>query len=200
MPLDFTTFLLAGLIPWYVTQEAMGKSATVITQNANLVKQVIFPLEVLPVKTIIASAFTQIVMFVLLLVYVAINYGRVPWTFSLLPVLFFFQMLFLIGIAYMFSATGTYFRDLKDFVQVFCISGVYLMPIFYIPASVPVLFRPFLYINPFSYMVWCYQDLIYFGRFDHPYAWLVFILMSFFSFYIGYKIFSKLKTYFGNVL
>jgi lipopolysaccharide transport system permease protein len=193
MPLDFTTYLLAGLVPWLATIEAMNKSATVITGNANLVKQVIFPIEVLPVKTVIASVFTELVMFALLIGYVLIHYGALPFVFI-------FQLLFLVGIAYIFSAIGAYFRDLKDFVQVFCISGIYLMPVFYIPASIPGLFRPLLYVNPFSYMIWCYQDVVYFGRIEHPVSWIVFIFMSVAFFYVGYKIFNKLKLMFGNVL
>ena len=64
-----------------------------------------------------------------------------------------------------------YFRDVKDFVQVFCIAGMYLMPVVYLPKMVPGVFRPLLNLNPFSYMVWCYQDACYFGRFEHPWAW-----------------------------
>ena len=61
MPLDYTTYLLSGLIPWMAFQESMAKGATVIVGNANLVKQVVFPVEVLPVKGVIASFSTQLV-------------------------------------------------------------------------------------------------------------------------------------------
>jgi lipopolysaccharide transport system permease protein len=57
-----------------------------------------------------------------------------------------------------------------------------------------------LYLNPFSYMIWCYQDALYFGRFEHPAAWVVFPLASLFTFALGYRVFRKLKTFFGNVL
>src|SRR5262245_55276386 len=47
MPMDYVAYLLAGLIPWLAVQEALTKGSTVITANASLVKQVVFPLEVL---------------------------------------------------------------------------------------------------------------------------------------------------------
>lgn len=200
MPLDFTTYLLAGLIPWLGTMESMTKGSTVITANASLVKQVVFPIEILPVKVVLSAAITQFVMFVLLCVYVLIQYGTMHWTFVLLPLLFVMQLIFITGIVYVLASVGAYFRDLKDFVQVFCVTGIYLMPIFYLPASVPGLFKPFLYVNPFSYMVWCYQDVIYFGRFEHPWAWPIFGVMSMATFHFGYRVFRKLKTVFGNVL
>lgn len=200
MPLDYTTYILSGLIPWFAAQDAMTKSASVIVSNSSLVKQVVFPLEILPVKSVLASAFTLTIMFGLLLLYL-LACCKLPTPMILLtPLLFGLQIVFLIGIAYVFSAVGTYFRDLKDLVQVFCLAGIYAMPIFYLPESVPSIFKPVLYLNPFSYMAWCYQDAIYFGRMAHPWAWLVFSVMSIMSFYLGYRVFRKLKVFFGSVL
>ncbi len=200
LPLDYTTYLLSGLIPWMSFQEAMSKSTTVIVGNAGLVKQVVFPIEILPVKGVIASLATQVISTIILIGYLLFTHHSLPVTYSLLPFLFFFQTLAMIGVSYVFSSLGTYFRDLKDFVQVFCIAGIYLMPVFYLPSQVPQIFRPLLYLNPFSYVTWCYQDACYFGRFEHPWAWIIFILLSLGSFYSGYRIFRKLKVMFGNVL
>ena len=62
------------------------------------------------------------------------------------------------------------------------------------------MFQAALYFNPFSYMVWCFQDAIYFGRFEHPSAWIVFPLLSALLLTLGYRAFRKLKPMFGNVL
>ena len=56
--MDFTAYLLAGLIPWMAFQEAMSKGAVVITGSASLVQQVVFPIEVLPIKGILVSLVT----------------------------------------------------------------------------------------------------------------------------------------------
>ena len=200
MPLDYSAYLLSGLIPWLAFSEAMNKACTVVAGNATLVKQVIFPLEVLPVKGALASLATAIIFFLLLLVYIVFALGALPWTFLLLPVLILLQILAMIGISYVLSATGVFFRDIKDFVQVFSVVGVYLMPAFYLPSLVPAIFRPLLYLNPFSYMIWCFQDAIYFGRFNHKIAWVVFPLFSLFVFVIGYRYFRKLRPMFSNVL
>ncbi|MHC4359283.1 MAG: ABC transporter permease [Planctomycetota bacterium] len=47
MPLDYTTYLLSGLILWMSFQDSMNKGSTVIVNNASLVKQVIFPIEMI---------------------------------------------------------------------------------------------------------------------------------------------------------
>ncbi len=200
LPLDYVTYLLCGLIPWMSFQEAMSKSSTVIIGSANLVKQVVFPIEILPVKGVFASFVSQAVCTILLITYVLIMHGYVPLTYLLIPVVFILQIMAMIGVSYILASVGVFFRDLKDFIQVFCVVGMYVMPIFYLPSQVPAMFRPILYLNPFSYLIWCYQDVFYFGRIEHWWAWIVYCILCVATFYLGYRIFRKLKIIFGNVL
>lgn len=200
LPLGYTVYLLSGLIPWLAMAETMGKASAAVLSNANLVKQVVFPVEVLPVKSVLVSLFTEIIFLGLLIVYNLIYYQSLSWMYLLLPLVVVLQTLFMIGVSYIISSVGVFFRDTKDFVQVFTIVGLYLMPTFYLPAAIPKIFRPVLYINPFSYMVWCYQDVLYFGRFEHPWAWVVFLALSLFMFIFGYRVFRRLKDWFANVL
>jgi lipopolysaccharide transport system permease protein len=199
-PLNYTAYLLAGLIPWLTFQESLAKSSTVILGNANLVKQVIFPIEVLPVKGVLASLATQTIFLAALAVYTLVTFQFLPWTYLLLPVLIAIQALFMIGLAFFVAAISVYFRDIKDVVQVFGVTGVYLIPAFYLPEFVPALFRPMLYANPVSYLIWCYQDLLFYGRLEHWWAWLVFPAISVTVFYLGHRTFNVLRTTFGNVL
>lgn len=200
MTLDYTAFLLAGLIPWLAVQESMAKAAMVIVNHANLVKQVVFPLEVLPAKAVIATIITESVFLALLTIYILVRYQSLPATYLLLPVLLVLQMLAMMGLSYVLSGIGAYLRDTKDIIQVLVVVGVYLLPIFYLPSSVPSQFRVLMYLNPFSYMVWCFQDALYFGRFEHPWAWPVFAVLSLGMFFTGFAVFSRVRVMFGNVL
>jgi lipopolysaccharide transport system permease protein len=200
MPLDYPAYLLAGLIPWMSVQESMSKASTVIVGNANLVKQVVFPIEVLPAKGVIATVLTELVFLTLLIIYVLIQQRTLPATYLLIPVLLFLQVIAMMGISYVLSAVGVYLRDTKDIIQVLTVVGVYLMPVFYLPEFVPPGFRGLLLLNPFSYMVWCFQDALYYGRFEHPWAWPVFAALSFGSLLLGYTVFRRLRPMFGNVL
>ena len=200
LPLDYTAYILAGLIPWLAFSETLTKGPGVMHVNASLVKQVVFPIEVLPVKTALASFVTQAICTVLLMGYVLISSGSLPWTYALLPILWVFQFLAMAGACFMLSAVGAYFRDLREFVQVFTVVGMYLMPLAYLPEWVPEKLRPLLYANPFSYMIWCFQDVCYFGRFEHPWAWVVFVVSALLTFGVGYKLFHHLKVSFGSIL
>lgn len=200
LPLSYTVYLLSGLIPWLGFQDAMSRSCVAVTSHTNLVKQVVFPVEVLPVKSVLASLATMLICLTLLVAYVLLFHQSLLWTYLLVPVLLVLQVLAMVGVSYCLASVGVYFKDVKDFVQVFAVLGIYLLPVFYLPEQVPSLFRPFLYLNPFSYLAWCYQDALFFGEFVHWWAWLVLPCLSLGVFGAGYRLFRKLKIMFGSAL
>lgn len=200
LPFDYPIYLLAGLIPWMGFIDVLAKGSTALVSHSNLVKQVVFPLEVLPVKSVLAALLTQLVSWVVLILYCFARHGSLPPTLGLLPVLIAVQMVAMVGVVLLLSAVGVFLRDLKDLVQAFTVIGVYLVPAFYLPDMVPGLFRPLVYLNPFSYMVWCFQDVIYYARFEHPIAWLLFPLLALTVFTAGVRVFGYLRPYFGNAL
>lgn len=200
LPLDYSTYILSGLVPWYYFQETLSKGCVAITSNSSLVKQVVFPIEVLPVKGVIAAMISQLIATLFLVGYILSTFHSLPWTMVFFPVAAFFEILLMIGASYILSSVGVYFRDVKDIIQVFLVIAMYIMPIFYLPAMAPEMFQPILYINPFSYMIWVFQDIFFFGRIEHPVAWVIFPAISMIVFYGGYRLFRKLKIMFGNVL
>ena len=203
MPRSLVTYILAGIIPWLTFADSMSKGTSVIIGHANLVKQVVFPVEILPVKGVLASFVSQLVATGFLLLYMLVVDHRLPITALMLPCLFFLQLLAMIGTSYLFSSLGVYFRDLKDIVQVFTTAGLFLAPIIYLPTWVDKIWSPFavlIYLNPFSHLVWCYQDVLFFGRFEHPVSWVILVILSIGIFYGGYRVFRKLKPMLGQWL
>jgi lipopolysaccharide transport system permease protein len=198
-PRDLTISILSGLIPWLAFQEVLANSATVIRNNASLVKQIVFPIEVLPVKAVLASTVSQLVATVFLIFY-ALARGALESTLLLWPLLFGLQLLAMAGACYLLSAIGVFFRDLKDLIQIFCAANLFLQPILYVPDQLPRAFRAVFYANPFSYVVWCYQDAVFVGEIAHPWAWIVYAVGSVVVFYLGFRAFRKMKIGFGDVL
>jgi lipopolysaccharide transport system permease protein len=200
MPFDYTTYLLAGLVPWLACQDALTRGTGSILAHANLVKQVVFPIGILPVKAVLAAVPAQIIGTAVLAIYILVQYGTLPAHVALLPVLMVFQTIGLIGLCFALAPLGAYFRDLKDIVQILCSIAPFLMPVIYLPEQVPSAFQPLLYLNPFSYMAWCYQDIFFYGRFEHAWAWPVFMGGSVLLLALGYRTFAHVKNFIGNVL
>jgi lipopolysaccharide transport system permease protein len=200
LPLDYTTYILCGLVPWLAMQECIIKACSVMISNAGLVKQVVFPLEVLPAKTVLATMFSQSISFMALLIYVLFSANFLWATYLLFPVVLMCQILLMLGLSFLLSALGAYFRDLKDITQILATVSVYLLPIFYLPSMVPEMFKPLVSFNPFSHMIWVYQDMIYYGRLEHPISWIVFPSTSILIFVYGYRVFRRLKITLPGVI
>lgn len=199
LPRDYTTYILSGLIPWLGCQAVLTKAVGALTGQSNLVRQVVFPVETLPIAAAIVSMYSQLIGLGVIVIYL-IYITAMPWTIVLLPAVLLLQLAAMIGIAFLISAISVFLRDLKDFIQVFSVAGIFIAPVVYLPDWVPTAFRPFIYLNPFSYLIWCYQDVFYFGRIEHPVAWIVFSVGSVLVLVLGYRLFRSLRPHFGTYL
>lgn len=197
---DYPVFLLAGLIPWLGFQESMSRSSDVIVINANLVKQVVFPIEVLPVRSALAAMFTQSILLLGLLAYVSVRTGSVPWTYLILPVFLVLQFAAFAGLNYFLAAFGVFFRDTRELVQAFAVMGIYFLPTIYSPENAPAWLLSLLALNPFSHFIWCAQDVLFFGAIHHPWSWLVASCLSLVVLVTGFRFFRRASTVFGNLL
>ena len=197
---DYQVFIISGLVPWLSFIMLLAKGASEIVGNANLVKQVVFPLEVLPIKGVVTALMSLTIGVVFLVGYVLFTTGGLPWTYALIPLLYVIQILWMIGMAMIVSSLTVFFRDLKDFITLFATAGVYLLPIIFPKETDLGPFQIVVNANPFSAMIYCYRDVFLEGAITMPWAWGVFGGLGVVLFYGGFRLFRKLKPYFGNVL
>ncbi|OFW18244.1 MAG: hypothetical protein A3H97_03605 [Acidobacteria bacterium RIFCSPLOWO2_02_FULL_65_29] len=200
LPRDYTTFVLAGLIPWLTFQECLGRATTAISSNGSLVKQIVFPVEVLPIKTVLAVLPTQIVATLFLIAYQLVRGLPLPATALLLPVIFVAQLMHMVAAAFLLGTIGVGFRDVKDIVSVFSTANLFMMPVLYVPGIVPTSIEWVFALNPFSYLIWCYHDAMFYGRINHPAAWIAVVLTAPMTMVLAYRVFRRLKLVFGDLL
>ncbi len=196
---DFSTNILAGVICWLAFQDILSRSPAILLTHASLVKQIVFPVEVLPVKTAIASLLPYAGGLVF-----AIGFSTFKGNLSLfslaLPVLILIQVIAMVGIAFIFSVFGVFLKDIRDLIIVFNSANLFAQPILYNPSATPEILQWIFVFNPFSYAVWCWQDLLFYGSIEHPVAWVVFPLESVLVFIVGLNIFERSKGTLGDNL
>jgi lipopolysaccharide transport system permease protein len=200
VPADYTVYLLSGLVPWLAVQDALVRGCTAISANPSLVKQVIFPMEVLVAKSMLVALFSQLICLTLLCGYLVFTVDTFTSMLLLVPVILVLQWVGLLGMALILASLGTFVRDLRDVVQLFATGGVYLVPAVYLPEWLPPAISGFLYLNPFSYLVWCWQDVLFYQSFAHPQAWWAWTFFSVLSLGLGAWTFQRLRLHFANVL
>ena len=112
---DFALILFAGLIIFNHFAECLSRAPTLILMNANFVSKVVFPLEVLPVTIVLAALLHLVISFVPLCLGVAyIRHGGLPWTVLEWPLLLVPIICWSLGVTWLFSAAGVFFRDLNQ--------------------------------------------------------------------------------------
>jgi lipopolysaccharide transport system permease protein len=199
-PGDFPSYIAIGLMAWLPVQTALVKSTGALTGYSNLVKQVVFPIEVLPISSVIAAMWPFWPALVLVLSYKMFFGGGLPATAFLLPLVIVLQVALCMGLGFILAGLTCFIRDIREFVGLFCLIAMYITPAVYLPEWVPVVFQPLLYMNPFSYLTWVYQDALFFGEIRHPEAWVVLIVLAVLSLSFGYRLFVKLKPHYGDVI
>jgi lipopolysaccharide transport system permease protein len=192
---EYVMLIFSGLVPFIGVQEALAYGTGCVVANANLMKNTLFPIELVPVKTLLATQPTQISGFLLIVICLSFMGKLTPYVL-LLPLAWIMQMLFDLGIIWIFSSLNVLFRDLQNIVGILIIFLMMISPIAYPAEIVPDNLRGFLGANPLYYMISTYQDILLMGRFPRIGLVVPFIAMSFIVFWIGYFFFSKMKKVF----
>lgn len=197
----FLEFFLCGFLPWLAFQEGAIRSTSIIVENANLVKRVRFPSELLILSTVISIFLLQLVglsIFIgILVIFGKIGEGS---TFLFLPLVFFLQIIFTLGLGYILSSIQVFFRDMAQITQSLFWVWFYSTPVFYSISMVPEQFKKILTINPMTHLLEIYRALILQGRFPEWGGVLYFCFFSLILFVIGEKIFYRLKPVFDDYL
>lgn len=156
----FAVFLLSGLLPWMALQEGILRSATAVTDNANLVKKLRFPAEILVVAAVLAALLHQAIATLLFLGVLA-WLGELSWRgFPLLLVAVPLQIGLTLGLGLLLGAVHVFFRDTAQVLGMVLTGWFYLTPIVYPPAYVPERFRPWIEGNPLTTLVGLYRDAL----------------------------------------
>jgi lipopolysaccharide transport system permease protein len=199
---DAVVYLLAGIIPWLTIQQVMSRSAMSVAGNSSIVKQMAFPLELLPIKTLAGPVIYTAVSLAFVVVYgVWLSGGGVVSAYVVgLPPLLFLTVVQLAGLALLLSSIQVFFRDFKEFINIFLTVGLFIHPILYLPDAVPAAVRPIVYLSPFSYLIFCWHDVLFYGQITWIWAWAITVALSLLFFVIGSRIFVVTKHHFGDFL
>lgn len=198
--MDYASYILIGLVPWIALQDLVARAAVLGPGHRSVLKQTVFPAEVLPLKTVCAALFPFAVSMLALLAFIAVKYGGLPSSAWLLLPAIIMLISWMIAIAYLLGAIGVFLRDIKDIATLVMFIGTYLAPIVYEPAAVPQAFRLIVECNPFSWILWCFQDAIFFGGIEHPLAWILSATVAIIAPLGAYALFMRARPYFSEFL
>jgi lipopolysaccharide transport system permease protein len=199
-PLDYVGFVLVGLAVWISLQEAASRASGAVLNNANLVKQIVFPVELLPMKTALAAQVTTLVTLAVASGACTAAGSLTLWSVLLLPVAVIILLALSIGLSFFLSALAVFMPDVRNLVQLFFGLGLFLHPILYPPDAPPHAVAWAFEFSPFSHVIWTFRDALFEGALTRPHSWAIAAAFALIFYVVGFRFFRMLKPTFGNAL
>jgi len=210
----FPVFALCALLPWNWFSTSIMGSIQSIVGNANLVKKVYFPREILPLSVVLSNLVNFLLALVVL--FGMLVFFQVPFTvwITLLPLIILIQFMFTLGLGFFFSTLNVFYRDTGVIMDVFLLAWFFLTPIFYPIEILPthrVLFglnldihRLVRWLNPMASLIDTYRLILYGSPDGSPPGppGFDFLARTFFTalmvLVMGYLVFARYSPVFGE--
>lgn len=188
---NFALYLFCGFLAWNGFQEIVQRSTTVILDNALLIKTLSFPSKVLLVSIGINSIINEMIGIGILTVAGKMMLGFFPkYIWFLIPLLFL-ELLFGLGLGFIFSTLHVFFRDTAQLVGVFLLIWMFGTPLFYPEGMIPQGLRFLIDINPMAYLVRMFREICLRNMFPPLNDVIIFSVISIAVLLIGYYIYTK---------
>lgn len=198
--LRFAAYLFCGMLPWIAISDGIQRSTTVLTDNVNLVRRVVFPLEVLPANLALSALVQQLLGTIVLLLVALLMQRTLHPTVLLIPVLLVPQLLMTLGISWLMASLGVFIRDMTHVNQLMLQMLMYLTPILYPENLIPAGYRWLVDLNPLAPLIRSYRFILLEGRMPDWRGLSFTFLFAIACFGIGYWWFERTKKAFADVL
>lgn len=198
---EFAVVLFSGIMLHAFLAECLTRAPMLVLENVNLVKKVVFPLEI-HAFTLVGSALFHLVMsFAVLLVGCLLVLHDLPTTVFYAPLVVAPFALLMLGLVWGLASLGVYLRDIGQIVAPMMAVFMFLSPVFYsldlLPAWAATLV---LWLNPLSLIVMQLREVVIWGHAPDFAALGVYTLVAAGVAALGFAWFQKTRKGFADVL
>jgi homopolymeric O-antigen transport system permease protein len=127
----YPVFILVALIPWQFHTGSMTSGVVSITGNSSIIKKVYFPRILLPTATILSNLVNFLLASLVLLVLIFAFDVKLSIHALWLPFILLTQLIFMLGLVYIFSTLQVFYRDTAMILEVGMLAWFFLTPVFY---------------------------------------------------------------------
>ncbi|MFK7759471.1 MAG: ABC transporter permease [Phycisphaerales bacterium] len=199
-PAEFAMRLFCSLIIYTVIAEVIAVAPDQIVVNEQYVKRIIFPVDILPIVSLVVSSIGWIFSFVILLVMTTIFEGLPAPTALLAPVLMLPVLFLAMGFGWAMSAMGVFVRDLRNAMQIVLPMLMFLSPVFYPIDRLEQYIPSIQFFHPLAAVMEQIRASIFEPGALNFLPWITALIISIFIAWIGHALFRKLRPLFADVL
>lgn len=199
-PGGFALNAFAGMVLYGVFSQAANTGANLLLNHSQLLKQVVFPAEVLSMASVLAAGFDLAIGLALWTLFHCFQLGVPPATILALPLVLLPLLLFSLGASWLLASLGVFLRDLAQLTSLVTTALYFLSPIFYPASRVPAEFAQVYGWNPFVGLITAAREMMIEGRWP---AWpelAVLTLVAWGFAWFSYAWFMRTRHTFADVL
>lgn len=199
----YVAWVLPAIILWTFINAVLGSSVGAVREYGYLLRHRTFDMRLVAFIKAFSAGWVHVLLMVVLLVVLTVFLGvrpsvRWPWLFY-----YFFAMYsLLIGMSWLISALGVFWKDVRNLVSVFLQVEFWFSPIFWEPERFPRPVAMLMYLNPFYYPIHGYRQTILAADLDPHfvamtlYFWALVVGLGWFA----SRVFARLSRSFGDAL
>lgn len=155
----YPILVITGMLPWQFFSSALSEASNSLIGNSNLISKVYFPRLIIPASSIITSLIDFAISFLILLGMMVYFRFLPDVKIILLPFFILLALIAALGIGLYMTALNVKYRDFRYIIPFIIQIGLYITPVGFSSAIVPLKWR-FLYsLNPMVGVVdgfrWC---------------------------------------------
>lgn len=198
--IEFALILFSGLLVFNLFAECITRAPSLIINNVNYVKKILFPLEILSLVSLGSAMFSALMSFAVWILFYCIYFGIPPITILLLPLIVLPLLFLIIGLSWFMSALGVYLRDITQIVSIFITGLMYISPVFYPVSSLPYEYQFILKANPLTPVIEQVRDAMIWGKQPDWQSYFIHLLIAIIFAWLAFVCFQRVRRGFADVL
>lgn len=190
--LEYGLLIACGLLPWIGFSEGVTRGTASVLAQRNLLKSLLFPVELLPVTAVCFGVLVQLAGTALLLLVLG-SHAKLGLSIAVLPLLVIVQAFFTIGLVWFLSCINILYRDTTQVVSLLMVLLMLISPIAYTQQMVPAGLELLVRLNPLSFLIEGHRDALLLGRIPNLLDLMAFSVLALLSLLAGHWYFVRLR-------
>lgn len=189
----YTVLVMSGLSAIIMFSESLSNGLTVIAGQRSLLLNTVFPAELIPPRSVLASQVPSLCALLITAVIGGLLGSASPIALFVVPLTWILLIMFMTGLVWIVSLLALVIRDIQQIVGIVNMAAMVLSPMAYTPEMVPAQLKLILWCNPLTYFVLCLQAPLAMNRWPPTIAMIGACLLGIGGFFIGLAFFRRAR-------